>query len=102
MQLPQRDLVHAQLVAAFLGLGDQMLGPAMDVPHIRPAAGEAGLGGDQQPVIGMQRFVDQLFGDIGAIGIRRIDEIYAQFRKPFQHAQGLAPGRAADPRRRIR
>ena len=41
VQLPQRDLLHAQLVAALCAPGDQMLGPAIDVPHVRAAAGEA-------------------------------------------------------------
>ena len=100
MQLPQPDLVHAQLAAAFMRLGDQMLGPAVDVPHVGTTAGESGLGGDQKPVIGMQRLADQLFGNIRAIGIGGVDEIDAQLRKALQHAQGfrLIARRAPDAR----
>ena len=80
VQLPERDPVHAQLAAAFVGARDQVFWAAVDVPHVGPAAGKAGLCGDHQPVIGMQRLVDQLFGDVGTIGIGGINEVDAQVR----------------------
>ena len=99
VQLPERYPVQTQLAATFVGARDQVFGAAVDVPHVGPAAREAGLGGDDQPVIGMQRLVDQLFGNIGAVGVGGINEVDAQLRQAFQHADRFVPvtRRAPDP-----
>jgi hypothetical protein len=89
MQLPQPDLIYPQLAAALVRAGDQMFGAAIDAPLMGPATGEAGLGGNQQPVIGMQRLGDQLLGNIGAIRVCGVDEVHTQFGQPLQHPDRL-------------
>jgi hypothetical protein len=90
MKLPEIDLLEAKIAQALMRLLDQIFRTADGQPDIGTVAGQAALGGDDRlAAIGMQRFLDQPFGDIGAVGIGRIDEVDAEFRQALQRADGF-------------
>src|SRR6266403_735813 len=78
VQLPQPDLLDAELATALLGLLDQVFGPAQRYPLIGPGARQSALGGHEQIAIGVQRFANEPLRYIRPIGIGRIDEVHAE------------------------
>jgi len=78
VQLPKSDLVDAELLAALGCFFAQIVRPPVRLPHTRARALQPSLGGDEHAAIRMKRLADKLFGHVGAIGIRRVDEIDAE------------------------
>ena len=71
--------------------------PLVD-PLVGPGALEAALGGDHQPGgIRMQRLRDELLAHVGAVRIRRVDQVDAQLHRAPQHADGLLAVRGRPP-----
>ena len=96
VQLPEADAVDAEPAAALVGLLDEVFGPAEGDPHLRAGSRQAGLGGDEDVAVGMQRFADQLLGDIRPIGIGGVDEVHAELGQALQRADRFGPvGRLA-------
>ena len=52
-----------------------------------PGAGEAAFGGDMDRSVGVQRLADQVLGEVGPVGIGRVDEIDAEFGQAPERAQ---------------
>ena len=102
MQLPQRDLFDTQLLQAFVDFAaaDNRAGHWASRSSVRAVPARPWW--RSRARIGMQRFADQLFRNIGAVGIRRVDEIDAQFRQALQGAQGFGPVCGLVPRCRRR
>jgi hypothetical protein len=66
------------------------LGPAVLVPAARLRPHQPALGGDDEILrIGMQRFGDQLFVDMRAIGIGGVEEIGAEFVGAPKHGMRI-------------
>ena len=65
VQLPEVDPLDAELLAAALGLGDQVVGVALLVPDVRAAAGQPPLVAMTRPSIGVERLADQLLRTSG-------------------------------------
>ncbi len=100
VQLPQRDLLHAQPLAAGVCLAHQMAGVAVGHPDVGRRALEAALGGDGHAVVRVQRLLDQLLRYFGAIGIGRVDEVDAQLGQTAQRGErAVAVGRRAEDAR---
>ena len=92
MQLPQADPVDAELPPAADRLLAQILGTAVGNPDIGTAARQPALRRNQVDAsIRVQRFVDELLGDVGAVGIGGVDEIDPEPGKPLQGPGGLGP-----------
>src|SRR5688572_7727122 len=87
MQLPEPDLLHAELLAASDGLAAEIVRIAMHLPRNGTGAPEAGLGRDQEALIGIKGLADQFFGDVGTVGIGGIDEIDAELRHAPQGSE---------------
>src|SRR5262249_2050867 len=87
VQLPQPDLLDAELLAASLRLGPEMVGTAIHLPGAGARAREPGFGGNEKAVIRIERLADQLLGDIGAIGIGGVDEIDAEFGHALKRSE---------------
>ena len=98
MQLPQVDRLDAEPPAAGMRLLDQIFRPAERNPDVRSGARKAALGRDMDLVVGRERFTDQLFGKIGPVGIRGVNEIDAKVGKPTERLQDLRAigGRSPD------
>ncbi len=79
MELVELDALEAQpSQAARAGLA-QMLRPAVGMPLVRAAARQATLGGDDEIVrVGVQGFGDQPLRDLGALCVRRVDQVDVQ------------------------
>src|SRR5262245_44041394 len=79
MQLINVDAVQPQSFEAALYRLPQMLRTGIVRPLIRPWTIPATFGRDHQPLgIRRQRFGNQLFADVRAIGVRGIDEVDTQ------------------------
>ncbi len=67
-------------------------GVASCAQSARPRANPAALGRDHQ-IFGIrrQRFCNQFFADVRAVGIRGVDEIYAQLNRPLQNSKRSRP-----------
>ena len=87
MELPEVDGVALQPVQAQLNLLGEVLGTADGGPLVWALAREkAALGGDDRAfVVGSQSFADEPFADGRAVGVRRVDEVHAQFYGALQH-----------------
>lgn len=85
VQLEQVDGVHAQPAQAQLAFLPQITGVAQRDPDVRPGAQQARLGRDHQAVVGMQRLVDDLLGEVRAVGVRGVDEIHPELDGAAQH-----------------
>ena len=107
MQLPQADRLDAEPAPAGVRLLDQIFRPPQRDPLVGAGAREAGLGGDENRSVGMQRLADQFLGDVGAVGIGGVDEIDAESpaaassaRRHFGAIVRLAPDApSGDPHR---
>ena len=89
MQLVHVDTIELQPLQAPLDGFAQVIRAGIMNPLVRSYALPTALGRDHQPLrIRVQRFRDQFFADVGAIRIRGIDEIDAQFHCAPQHADG--------------
>jgi hypothetical protein len=98
MQLPQGDGFDLEPLAGLFLRATKIIGIALGRPQGWGGTGQSALGGDHKPVIGMKRFVDQIFRNLRAIGVGGVDEIDAQLRQALQRRQrfGLVLGRAPD------
>ena len=88
MQLINVDAIQAQSFQAALDRFTQMLRGCIVRPDARASANPASLGRDHQ-VLGIrrERFGDQFFADIGAVGISGVDKIHAQLHRPAQDGE---------------
>ncbi|MEQ1812445.1 MAG: hypothetical protein ABL889_21125 [Terricaulis sp.] len=90
MELPEFVLLDAEALQAAFCVGDEFFGPAVLAPNVGTAAREAAFGGDKDIVgVGRERFADQLFGDVGAVGFRRVDEVDAEFGRALEYGDGF-------------
>lgn len=90
VQLPQIDLLDAEIAQALVYLLEQIFRPSDRLPDVRSRTGQPSLRRDDEVFgIGMQRLPDQPFRDIRSVGIRRVDEVDAEFGKMFQRADGF-------------
>ena len=81
---------RSEQAQALLGLGLEVLGPAVRFPA--PGAGphQAGLGRDDEVVrVRVQRLADQPLAHLGAVRIGRVDERHAELDGAAQHADHL-------------
>src|SRR3954454_9871960 len=75
VELVEIDTLEPEAAETSLELTPEMVGPPVGHPLVRPRAEEASLGGDDQSLgIGVQRLGDDLFGDVGTVGVRGVDE----------------------------
>ena len=89
VELPETDLLHAEKALTHQCLLAQIFGAPHRVPGARTCADEAALGSDEHAFIGVKRFLQIVLGNIGAVGIGRIDEVYAEFRDTAEGAQAF-------------
>jgi len=89
VQLPQVDLIDAEAPQAHLAALPQIVGAPTDRPLTRAGAQKAGLRGELDAVIGMQRLGDELLGDVGAVGLGGVDEVDTELGEPLEHGDGL-------------
>jgi hypothetical protein len=89
VQLPEVDLLNPKPASAFECLLGELFGPANRHPHIGPGACQSAFGSDEHALVWVQGFKDQLFGDIGPVGIGCIDEIHAEVRQAPQCSERL-------------
>ena len=83
-------LLDAETFQAALRIGDQFFRTAVLAPYVWPAARQAAFCGDQEIVgVGSERFADQLFGDVGPVGFRRVDEVDAEFGRALEYGDGF-------------
>src|SRR5262249_42985676 len=87
MELPEIDALDAELLETALGLPNEVLGMSVGHPASWPRPSESSLGGDQESFIGVERFADQVLGDVRAVAIGRVDEVDADLGQPAQRGQ---------------
>ena len=99
MELVDVDAVEAEtLEAAFDGLLD-VRGAGVVLPDAGAVARPADLGGDDEIVgIGLERLGDQLFGDVGAVGVGGVDEVDAELDGAAQGGECGVDDRRVGPR----
>src|SRR5262249_33613910 len=96
VQLPEVDALDAEAPQAPLHAPAQVVGPAVRHPLIGTRALEPALGRNEEAVIGMQGFADQLFADGRAVAVGGIDEVDAEIGQAAQRTERLgAVGRLA-------
>ncbi len=96
VKLPKIDALDAKIAQALLRLLDQIFGTPDRNPLIRTVRVNPPLVAMCTDCVRMQRFADELFGNVGAVGIGGVDEIDAEFRHAPERAQRLrAIGRLA-------
>jgi uncharacterized protein (UPF0210 family) len=109
VQLIEVDALDPQPFEARLARAAQMSRAAAALPLVAARPDEAALGRDHQSAgIRMQRLRDEALVHLGAVGVRRIDEIDAELERPLQHAARrlrilrLAPdARPCEPHRTV-
>jgi hypothetical protein len=89
VQLPEVDRVEAETAQAHLAALAQEVGAPADRPSARPGAQQAGLRRDREAVVGVQCIGDELLGDVGPVGLGRVDEVDAQLGQPLEHRDRL-------------
>src|SRR5277367_3974701 len=91
MELINIDPVEAQpLEAAFQRLSE-MLRTGIMSPLARTGTLPSALGGNDKPRrVGIQRFGDQLFRDVRAIRVCRVDQVNVQFNRAPQGRKGCS------------
>jgi hypothetical protein len=78
MKLVDVDAVEAQTLQAAFERRAQVLRAAVVLPIARARPREPALGRDDQACrVGKEGFCDQLFADMGAVRIGRVDEVHA-------------------------
>src|SRR4029453_12727957 len=97
MELPEIDLLDAELPEAALGLCNQIRGASIGDPLVRTRTRQARLGSDKQPVIGVKRFADHIPRNIGSVTVRRVDEVDADLVKPAQRRKRCITVRRRTP-----
>jgi len=101
VELPQVDAFDAEIGAALLRLGDQVVGSAARHPVAGAGPRQAGLGGDDEAIVRGKHLADEPLRHLGAVRVGRIDESDAELRHAFERAQrlravgGLAPDAGA-------
>ncbi len=98
MKLPKIDLLDAEAANAQNCLLAEVFGTAERDPHAGAGTSEAGFRRNLDALVGMKRFADQAFADLGAIAVGGIDEIDIEIRELFQRAQAPLPCRRVRPR----
>src|SRR5579862_4599643 len=87
MQLVEFDALELEAAQAHLDTLDQIARAAHIFGLGRTLARDAALGGDDEPDwVRMQRFADQAFGDLGAVGIGGVDQVDAELDGAAQNA----------------
>jgi hypothetical protein len=90
VQLPQRDLLHAQHTHAYLRLLDQVFRAAKRHPLVRCRPHLARLRGYHEPRrVWVQSRADELLGDERAVGVCRVYQVHTQLRHQLQRRQAL-------------
>src|SRR5258708_10431096 len=87
VQLIKINALDLQAAQAHLNALAQLLPPSNRLPQVRALARQAALGGNDQAFgIRMERLGNQVFADLGTIGVRRIDEVHVQIEQALQNA----------------
>src|SRR2546423_4113916 len=87
VQLPEIDPVELEPLEAVIDALLQILGLAVRYPLVRPGPGVAAFRSDDQTFwIGMERFGDEQFAGLGAVGVGSIDKIHAELDHALQDA----------------
>jgi len=90
VELIEVDVVDPQAAETAFAGGSQMFRAAVFDPLVGAGALESTLGGDYQVGgIRMQRFGDELFADVGAVGVGGVDEVDAEFDGAAQDVDGF-------------
>ncbi len=84
VQLPQIDTRDAKPAQAHHHALTQIFRPPQRPPRLRARPGEAAFRRDHHVFVRMQDLADEILADERAIGIRRVDEIDAEFRQQTQ------------------
>jgi hypothetical protein len=67
-----------------------MLRPPVGMPLVRTAARQAALGGDDEIIgVGVQRLGDQPLRDLGAVGVRCVDQVDVELDRAPQYPPAL-------------
>jgi hypothetical protein len=90
VQLEDVDGLEAEAPQAHLARLPQVLRASDGRPTARPLARQTGLRRDQQVGrVRVQGLADQLVGDLGPVGVGRVDQLHAELDGPPQHADAL-------------
>src|SRR5438093_13718867 len=84
MELPEIDLLDAELPEAAFGLCNQIRGASIGDPLVRTRTRQTRLGRDQQPFIGVKGLADQFLRHIGTVTVGGVDEVDSDLTKPAQ------------------
>src|SRR5438093_10765193 len=97
MELPEIDLLDAELPEAAFGLCNQIRGASIGDPLVRTRTRQTRLGRDQQPFIGVKGLADQFLRHIGTVTVGRVDEVDADLVKPAQRPRRCTTVRSPTP-----
>ena len=101
VELIEVDALQLQAAQTSLTRLAQVLGPAVGVPLVGPGPHEPTLGGDHQVVgVRVEGLGDQVLAHLGAVGVRRVDEVDAELDGSAQHGDRLVVGRRRAPNAR--
>ena len=97
MELPEIDLLDAELPEAAFGLCNQIRGASIGDPLVRTRTRQTRLGRDKQLFIGVKRLADQFLRNIGTVTVGGVDEVDADLMKPAQRRKRCATVRRRTP-----
>ena len=102
MELPEIDLLDAELPEAAFDPCNQIRGASIGDPLVRTRTRQTRLGSDKQPFIGVKGLADQFLRNIGTVTVGGLDEVDADLVKPAQRRKRCATvrRRTPDPRGR--
>src|SRR4029077_2573610 len=91
-QVDDIDLLHLEASQVGLDPGAQLVGPLRGDPAALPVTLSADLGDQDQVLwVWMERSMDQLIGDVGAVILGRVDVVDAELDGPAQQRKGRGP-----------
>jgi hypothetical protein len=91
VKLVEIDAAELKPAQTHLNALDEVSGPAHILGPGRALAGDAAFGGDDQAGgVGQQGFGDEALGDLRSVGVRRVEERYAEFDGAAQNATSIA------------
>src|SRR5690606_34757129 len=84
MELPERNLLEAEIAQTAEHLLAQIVGPCERVPAVGAWPDQAAFRRDDRLAVGVERFANELFGDVRAVRVGGIDEVDAEFRHALE------------------
>ena len=99
MELVEVNALEPETAQAAFALFPQVLGAAVRVPLAGAWAYQPALGGDDEVVgVRVEGLGDEVLADLGAVGVRRVDEVDAELDGPAQDGDGsvVVFGRSPD------